>query len=204
MKWKVCGMRERENIAAVAACKPDFMGFIFVEKSPRYVGVDYVIPVDLLGLTQAVGVFVNESVERILEISAHSGFTWVQLHGEEALEDIAELKKAGLGVIRAVSVAEESDLLGINGEPDYFLLDTKKGSQVGGTGERFDWSLLEAYPSKVPFFLAGGLSDENLAEAKQLGTKYPLVGLDFNSRLEIQPGLKDLKKVIDIAKKLAL
>ena len=197
-------MRERENIAAVAACKPDFMGFIFVEKSPRYVGVDYVIPVDLLGLTQAVGVFVNESVERILEISAHSGFTWVQLHGEEALEDIAVLKKAGLGVIRAVSVAEESDLLGINGEPDYFLLDTKKGSQVGGPGERFDWSLLEAYPSKVPFFLAGGLSDENLAEAKQLGTKYPLVGLDFNSRLEIQPGLKDLKKVIDIAKKLAL
>jgi phosphoribosylanthranilate isomerase len=204
MKWKVCGMRERENIAAVSACKPDFMGFIFVEKSPRYVGVDYVIPVDLLGLTQAVGVFVNESVERILEISAHSGFTWVQLHGEEGPQDIAELKKAGLGVIRAVSVAEESDLLGINGEPDYFLLDTKKGSQVGGTGERFDWSLLEAYPSKVPFFLAGGLSDENLAEAKQLGTKYPLVGLDFNSRLEIQPGLKDLKKVIDIAKKLAL
>jgi phosphoribosylanthranilate isomerase len=204
MKWKVCGMRERENIAAVAACKPDFMGFIFVEKSPRYVGVDYVIPVDLLGLTQAVGVFVNESVERILEISAHSGFTWVQLHGEEGPQDIAELMKAGLGVIRAVSVAEEWDLLGINGEPDYFLLDTKKGSQVGGTGERFDWSLLEAYPSKVPFFLAGGLSDENLAEAKQLGTKYPLVGLDFNSRLEIQPGLKDLKKVIDIAKKLAL
>jgi phosphoribosylanthranilate isomerase len=147
---------------------------------------------------------VNESVQRILEISAHSGFTWVQLHGEEGPQDIAELKKAGLGVIRAVSVAEESDLLGINGEPDYFLLDTKKGSQVGGTGERFDWSLLEAYPSKVPFFLAGGLSDENLAEAKQLGTKYPLVGLDFNSRLEIQPGLKDLKKVIDIAKKLAL
>ena len=197
-------MRERENIAAVAACKPDFMGFIFVEKSPRYVGVDYVIPVDLLGLTQAVGVFVNESVERILEISAHSGFTWVQLHGEEGPQDIAELMKAGLGVIRAVSVAEESDLLGINGEPDYFLLDTKKGSQVGGTGERFDWSFVGAYTSKVPFFLAGGLSDENLAEAKQLGTKYPLVGLDFNSRLEIQPGLKDLKKVRDIAKKIAL
>jgi phosphoribosylanthranilate isomerase len=75
---------------------------------------------------------------------------------------------------------------------------------VGGTGERFDWSILEAYPSKVPFFLAGGLSDENLEEAKNLGTKYPLVGLDFNSRLEIQPGLKDLKKVRDIAKKIAL
>jgi phosphoribosylanthranilate isomerase len=197
-------MRERENIAGVAVCKPDFMGFIFVEKSPRYVGIDFVIPMDVLGETKAVGVFMNETVERIISIAGHAGFTWVQLHGEEGPEEILALKKAGFGVIKAVSVAEEADLLGLVGEPDYFLLDTKKGSQVGGTGERFDWSIVGAYTSKVPFFLAGGLSDENLAEAKQLGTKYPLVGLDFNSRLEIQPGLKDLKKVRDIAKKIAL
>ncbi len=197
-------MRERENIAEVAICKPDFMGFIFVEKSPRYVGIDFVIPMDVLGETKAVGVFMNETVERIISIAGHAGFTWVQLHGEEGPEEILALKKAGFGVIKAVSVAEEADLLGLVGEPDYFLLDTKKGSQVGGTGERFDWSIVGAYTSKIPFFLAGGLSDENLAEAKQLGTKYPLVGLDFNSRLEIQPGLKDLKKVRDIAKKIAL
>ncbi len=197
-------MRELENIAGVAVCKPDFMGFIFVEKSPRYVGIDFVIPMDVLGETKAVGVFMNETVERIISIAGHAGFTWVQLHGEEGPEEILALKNAGFGVIKAVSVAEEADLLGLAGEPDYFLLDTKKGSQVGGTGERFDWSIVGAYKSKVPFFLAGGLSDENLAEAKQLGTKYPLVGLDFNSRLEIQPGLKDLKKVRDIAKKIAL
>ena len=197
-------MRERENIAEVAICKPDFMGFIFVEKSPRYVGIDFVIPMDVLGETKAVGVFMNETVERIISIAGHAGFTWVQLHGEEGPEEILALKNAGFGVIKAVSVAEEADLLGLVGEPDYFLLDTKKGSQVGGTGERFDWSIVGAYTSKVPFFLAGGLSDENLAEAKQLGTKYPLVGLDFNSRLEIHPGLKDLEKVKDIAKKLAL
>ena len=175
-------MRELENIAGVAVCKPDFMGFIFVEKSPRYVGIDFVIPMDVLGETKAVGVFMNETVERIISIAGHAGFTWVQLHGEEGPEEILALKKAGFGVIKAVSVAEEADLLGLVGEPDYFLLDTKKGSQVGGTGERFDWSIVGAYTSKVPFFLAGGLSDENLAEAKQLGTKYPLVGLDFNSR----------------------
>jgi phosphoribosylanthranilate isomerase len=159
---------------------------------------------DVLGETKAVGVFMNETVERIISIAGHAGFTWVQLHGEEGPGEILALKNAGFGVIKAVSVAEEADLLGLAGEPDYFLLDTKKGSQVGGTGERFDWSIVGAYTSKVPFFLAGGLSDENLAEAKQLGTKYPLVGLDFNSRLEIQPGLKDLKKVRDIAKKIAL
>ena len=197
-------MREQENIAGVSACGPDFMGFIFVEKSPRFVGWDFVIPVDLLGNTKAVGVFVNASVERILEIASQAGFTWVQLHGDEGPSEIAALKKAGLRVIKAVSVAEEADFSALSGEPDYFLLDTKKGSQVGGTGERFDWSILEAYPSAIPFFLAGGLSDENLEEAKNLGTKYPLVGLDFNSRLEIQPGLKDLEKVKDIAKILAL
>lgn len=197
-------MRERENIAGVAVCKPDFMGFIFVEKSPRYVGIDFVIPMDVLGETKAVGVFMNETVERIISMAGHAGFTWVQLHGEEGPEEILALKNAGFGVIKAVSVAEEADLLGLAGEPDYFLLDTKKGSQVGGTGERFDWSILEAYSSEVPFFLAGGLSDENMEEAKNLGTKYPLVGLDFNSRLEMQPGLKDLKKVRDIAKKIVL
>ena len=197
-------MREQENIAAVAACAPDFMGFIFVEKSPRFVGWDFVIPVDLFGNTNAVGVFVNLPVDRILEIAAQAGFTWVQLHGDERPSEIAALKNAGFGVIKAVSVAEEADLLALTGEPDYFLLDTKKGSQVGGTGERFDWSILEAYPSEIPFFLAGGLSDENMEEAKNLGTKYPLVGLDFNSRLEVHPGLKDLEKVRDIAKKLAL
>jgi len=197
-------MREQENIAAVAACAPDFMGFIFVEKSPRFVGWDFVIPVDLFGNTKAVGVFVNLPVDRILEIAAQAGFTWVQLHGDEGPSEIAALKNAGFGVIKAVSVAEEADLLALTGEPDYFLLDTKKGSQVGGTGERFDWSILEAYPSEIPFFLAGGLSDENMEEAKNLGTKYPLVGLDFNSRLEVHPGLKDLEKVRDIAKKLAL
>jgi phosphoribosylanthranilate isomerase len=204
MKWKVCGMRERANIAAVAACKPDFMGFIFVEKSPRYVGKDFVIPEDLLGATQAVGVFVNETVERIIAMAEHARFKWVQLHGEEGDSAIEALKRAGLGVIKAVSVAAEGDLLALQGAPDYYLLDTKKGSQVGGTGERFDWSILKAYRSKVPFFLAGGISEENMVEAMELRTKYPLAGLDFNSRLEIQPGFKDLEKIKDIAKKIAL
>jgi phosphoribosylanthranilate isomerase len=180
------------------------MGFIFVEKSPRYVGKDFVIPVDLLGATQAVGVFVNETVERIIAMAEHAGFRWVQLHGEEGDSAIEALKRAGLGVIKAVSVAEEGDLLALQGAPDYYLLDTKKGSQVGGTGERFDWSILKAYPSKVPFFLAGGISGENMVEAMELRTKCPLAGLDFNSRLEIQPGLKDLEKIKDIAKKIAL
>ena len=192
-------MRERANIAAVAACKPDFMGFIFVEKSPRYVGKDFVIPVDLLGATQAVGVFVNETVERIIAMAEHAGFRWVQLHGEEGDSAIEALKRAGLGVIKAVSVAEEGDLLALQGAPDYYLLDTKKGEQVGGTGMAFDWTMLQAYKKSIPFILAGGLGEENVAEAVSLSAQFPIYALDFNSKLESMPGVKDIEKVKNIS-----
>jgi phosphoribosylanthranilate isomerase len=194
MKWKVCGMRDLKNIEAVAACEPDYMGFIWVSKSPRYVGADFVIP-NLPGKTKAVGVFVNESTANILALSKKAGFQVVQLHGDEGQEVIDELQAAGLLVIKAVSVGTEQDVIGLDLLPDYYLFDTKKGSQVGGTGERFDWSILEAYKLSIPYFLAGGLEEASIKEAKQLPGLY---ALDFNSKLELSPGLKDLVKVKDI------
>jgi phosphoribosylanthranilate isomerase len=194
MKWKVCGMRDLNNIEAIAACEPDFMGFIWVEKSPRYVGPDFVIPA-LSAKTQAVGVFVNESVAKILALSNSAGFQVVQLHGDEGQDVIDALQAAGLVVIKAVSVADEDDIKGLNLKPDYFLFDTKKGSQVGGTGEKFDWSILKAYALNIPYFLAGGLDQASLDEAKKLPG---LFALDFNSKLELSPGLKDLTKVKEI------
>jgi phosphoribosylanthranilate isomerase len=194
MKWKVCGMRDLKNIEAVAACEPDYMGFIWVSKSPRYVGADFVIP-NLPAKTKAVGVFVNESTANILALSIKAGFQVVQLHGDEGQEVIDELQAAGLLVIKAVSVGTEQDVKGLDLLPDYYLFDTKKGSQVGGTGERFDWSILEAYKLDIPYFLAGGLEEASIKEAKQLPGLY---ALDFNSKLELSPGLKDLAKVKDI------
>jgi phosphoribosylanthranilate isomerase len=194
MKWKVCGMRDLTNIEAVAACEPDFMGFIWVEKSPRYVGPDFVIPA-LSAKTQAVAVFVNESVAKILALSKNAGFQVVQLHGDEGQDVIDALQAAGLVVIKAVSVADEDDIKGLNLKPDYYLFDTKKGSQVGGTGEKFDWSILKAYALNIPYFLAGGLDQASLDEAKKLPG---LFALDFNSKLELSPGLKDLTKVKEI------
>ncbi len=194
MKWKVCGMRDLKNIEAVAACEPDYMGFIWVSKSPRYVGADFVIP-NLPAKTKAVGVFVNESTANILALSKKAGFQVVQLHGDEGQEVIDELQAAGLLVIKAVSVGTEQDVKGLDLLPDYYLFDTKKGSQVGGTGERFDWSILEAYKLSIPYFLAGGLEEASIKEAKQLPGLY---ALDFNSKLELSPGLKDLVKVKDI------
>ena len=194
MKWKVCGMRDLKNIEAVAACEPDYMGFIWVSKSPRYVGADFVIP-NLPAKTKAVGVFVNESTANILALSKKAGFQVVQLHGDEGQKVIDELQAAGLIVIKAVSVGTEQDVNGLDLLPDYYLFDTKKGSQVGGTGERFDWSILEVYKLNIPYFLAGGLEEASIKEAKQLPGLY---ALDFNSKLELSPGLKDLAKVKDI------
>lgn len=187
-------MRDLTNIEAVAACEPDYMGFIWVEKSPRYVGTDFVIPT-LPALTKAVGVFVNESTDTIISLSKKAGFQVVQLHGEEGQDVIDALHAEGLTVIKAVSVASEEDVKGLNLKPDYYLFDTKKGSQVGGTGERFDWSILKAYAIDIPYFLAGGLDEASIEEAKQLPGIY---ALDFNSKLELSPGLKDLTKVKEI------
>ena len=194
MKWKVCGMRDLTNIEAVAACEPDFMGFIWAPKSPRYVGEDFVIP-SLPANTKAVGVFVNEPTAKILALSKKAGFQVVQLHGDEGQDVIDALRNEGLFVIKAVSVATEEDVMGLDLAPDYYLFDTKKGTQVGGTGERFDWTILKAYSLDIPYFLAGGLDKASLEEAKKLPGLY---ALDFNSKLELSPGLKDLTKVKEI------
>ena len=82
------------------------------------------------------------------------------------------------------------------------MFDTKKGAQVGGTGERFDWDILEAYNLDIPIILAGGLDDQNLQAALELSKKYPIEVLDFNSKLEIDPGLKDVSKVKAVGKNI--
>jgi phosphoribosylanthranilate isomerase len=92
-------------------------------------------------------------------------------------------------------VAVEDDIKGLQLRPDFYLFDTKKGSQVGGTGEKFDWTILKAYALNIPYFLAGGLDQASMEEAKSLPGLY---ALDFNSKLELSPGLKDLTKVKEI------
>jgi phosphoribosylanthranilate isomerase len=199
MKWKVCGMRDLVNIEAVATFEPDFMGFIWAPKSPRYVGEDFKIP-SLPKNTKAVGVFVDASIEKIADLAKIAGFEWVQLHGQETANDMLKLKSLGLKVIKAISVSSENDLLECDGEPDLFLIDTKKGEQVGGTGMAFDWTILHAYKKSIPFILAGGLGEENVVEAVSLSAQFPIYALDFNSKLELMPGVKNIEKVKNISK----
>jgi phosphoribosylanthranilate isomerase len=196
IKVKVCGMKDSSNILGVSALAPDYMGFIFYKKSPRYVGEEFLLPAGLdPGITK-VGVFVNETVEVILEKARRFDFGIVQLHGDETKEQCLALKAEGLSVIKAVSVAGDDDLRlteKLGDAVDYFLFDTK-GKLYGGNASTFDWNVLTRYDQRKPFFLSGGLNAENIDHAVSLGG-LNLHAVDVNSGVEKAPGMKDLQKV---------
>ncbi|GAB3739941.1 phosphoribosylanthranilate isomerase [Hymenobacter agri] len=191
---KVCGMRDAEVLPHIAALGPDFLGFIFAPKSPRFVG-EALAPELVQTLPPTIwktGVFVNETTENILATAQRFGLAAVQLHGQETPAQCEELNEAGLLVLKAFSVGEKVDfdaLLPYVPHCDYFLFDTK-GAAPGGNGATFNWKLLQAYNLPVPYFLAGGLGLEHAAELAAL--RLPgLAGVDLNSGFETAPGVKD-------------
>ncbi|GAB2982005.1 phosphoribosylanthranilate isomerase [Mucilaginibacter puniceus] len=194
MKIKVCGLRD--NIEAVAALAPDYIGFICYEPSPRYVKD---IPVDLLAkLPSSVyktAVFVDEKEETINGLIDTFGFNAIQLHGNES-PDFANSFRDKVTVFKAFGVNADFDfeeLTHYANKVDYFLFDTKTDLH-GGSGKTFDWSILDNYTLNVPFFLSGGLSLDNLAEVKTI-THPQFFGVDLNSKFETSPGVKDIEKL---------
>lgn len=196
IKLKVCGMRDPENIRAVAALRPDYMGFIFYPGTPRYVGEAFAIPDDFPDTTRRVGVFVNATTEEVLRQSRLHRLDLVQLHGDETPAQAGALKDAGLGVIKVFSVGSEMDF-GATADyvsvVDYFLFDTK-GKYYGGNARAFDWTLLSRYDQSVPFFLSGGITPENIVGIRDLET-LNIAAVDVNSGVETQPALKDINKI---------
>lgn len=197
-KIKICGMRDFENVKDVLKYKPDFMGFIFYEGSKRFVtdeDLEQLLKLNF-GTTKRVGVFVNESTDKIIEKFEKGYFDLVQLHGDESPEEVQLLKYQGIETIKVFSVGEEFDakiLEDYESIVDYFLFDTK-GAQRGGNGYKFDWEVLSRLDIKLPFFLSGGLevADRNNS---QLSSMPNLMALDYNSKIELLPGLKDLDGV---------
>lgn len=193
---KICGMRDRENIVQVASLGPQYLGFIFYQGTPRFVGEDFRIPVKLPFSIRRVGVFVNATTSEILEKVKRVGLDFVQLHGKESPQQCAELKEAGTGVIKVFSVDENFNFdttMPYKTVVDYFLFDTK-GKYHGGNAKTFDWSILKKYDQEIPFFLSGGLSPENVQNLGDI-VKMNIHALDLNSGVEISPGLKDIEKV---------
>jgi phosphoribosylanthranilate isomerase len=196
MMIKVCGMKFPENIQSVAALQPDYLGLIFYAKSPRYAAALSAQELQmLLLLPKKVGVFVDEELPKIQGIIQQYQLQAVQLHGNESPEMCAILKKQ-VEVFKAFGVDEAFDFEQIKpyeNVVDYFLFDTKTSSH-GGSGKTFNWQVLQNYQLKTPFFISGGLSNENLEEVLKL--KHPaFVGVDLNSRFETAPGLKNIEKL---------
>lgn len=196
MRWKVCGLKNYTNINEVAKFMPDYMGFIFYPKSPRYVGENFHLPL-VSEKIKKVGVFVNEPMDFVVQTVRNYSLDYAQLHGEEDAKYIQELRMKGLRLIKAVSVETKKDFAGLeNLEVDFFIFDTKIKGARGGTGLKFNWNIIPKNFSK-PFLIAGGLSVEDLDNE----FNHPqLRGWDFNSKLEIEPGLKDLAKVEALSK----
>ncbi len=198
---KICGMKYPDNILEVGSLLPDYMGFIFWPKSARYFDGD--MP-NLPKSIKKVGVFVNENISIIETKIAKYNLQAIQLHGQESVEFCSELKaKSGavIEIIKVFSADENFDfsvLKPYESVCDYFLFDTK-GKLPGGNGITFDWRILENYPSSKPFFLSGGIGIEEIKNIKEISkTNLPLYAIDINSKFEIEPGLKDIKRLKDL------
>lgn len=199
LKLKVCGMRLAANIAEVAELQPDYLGFIFYEKSPRFISevsaelIKYIPPV-----IKTVGVFVNEDLETVNKKVNLYQLKAVQLHGSESPEYCAELKSdfSTLTVIKAFGVDENFDFTILNAYQntvDYFLFDTKTKAH-GGSGKTFDWNVLSKYTLDKPYFLSGGIDLEHVAAIGEINDER-LYALDINSRFEAEPGVKNAEKI---------
>jgi phosphoribosylanthranilate isomerase len=191
---KVCGMREVAEVAAVVEAGVDAIGMIFVEQSPRYVAPERAreIVASLPPFVDAVGVFLDQDVATVNEIVRSCGLTKVQLHGAESPAYCAEINCRVIKVFRVRPTLSTEDLAPYAGVVSGFLFDTFHEKIAGGTGDTFDWHLLEKLSPPRPIILAGGLTPENVGEA--IRQAHPFA-VDLNSGVEISPGRKDLAKV---------
>ena len=197
MKLKVCGMKYEHNIEAVANLQPNYLGFIFYDKSARH--FDDVIPA-LPNAIKKVGVFVDENVEVIVNKIEKHKLDALQLHGHESPEICKLLKCTNKEIIKVFSIKNEFDfsvLKDYGDVCDYFLFDTK-GNLPGGNGYSFNWDVLKNYPSTKPYFLSGGIGLSEIEKIKAFkkspASKY-CYAIDVNSKFEIESGLKNSEKL---------
>ncbi|MFT4093735.1 MAG: phosphoribosylanthranilate isomerase [Niabella sp.] len=201
-KIKVCGMTSLAQVAQLTAIGVDYAGFIFYEKSPRFVG-NKINPADLKVLTglKKVGVFVNETEENILNAVDRYGLDMVQLHGDEPPQFYDRLKSKAdvIKVLRVQGNENLNDLLAPHHHAHYFLFDTKAGA-YGGTGKKFDWSVLESQHFTRPYFLSGGIGAGDTEQVKAFTAANTVFALDINSKFETAPGVKDIQMIQEFVK----
>lgn len=204
MKIKICGMKYANNITQVSELKPDFMGFIFWDKSARY--FNETLP-EIPKSIQKVGVFVDASLDEIRSKTKQHQLDLVQLHGKESAIFCNELKAENTMIIKAFSVDSDFDfeiLSEYDAVCDYFLFDTK-GKLPGGNGTVFDWNLLQKYRLNKPYFLSGGIGLDEVTKIKSFlksDVSKNCIAIDINSKFETKPGLKNTNELSQFKKLL--
>ncbi len=205
IQLKICGMKHLDNIEKLAALSPDYLGFIFYEKSAR--NFDSQIP-SISEDIKKVGVFVDASIAYILDKVTQYNFKVVQLHGQESAAFCNALHKEldyDVAIWKVFSIKDTFDfkqLTPYEAFVDCFLFDTK-GKQKGGNGYTFDWSVLNTYTSSIPFILSGGIGLEEITDLKEiLNTNLPIKAIDVNSKFEIEPGLKNIPDLVTFKQSL--
>ena len=196
LQIKVCGMRDPQNLEQVCALAPEFVGFIFYERSKRFLGHSpdqalFAIPGPGI---KKVGVFVDEELKRVRKTIDIYGLDMVQLHGTESEDYCRSLSGEAVQVIKAVDPhGTNMDLERYRGVADLLLFDSA-GAGFGGTGQKFNWKLLDDMAFSAPFLLSGGIGPGDAALIRDLELK-GLMGVDINSRFELSPGFKDVKSL---------
>ena len=203
-------MRDADNIRDISALGVDMIGLIFYPPSPRYVqqfssgaGIIPDYAPDMGKTPLRVGVFVDDMPQNIVTRVYNYKLDYIQLHGNEPRETLENLRatidpdiKPKIKIIKAISVSSAEDIKKYKeyvGAADLFLFDTK-GKTVGGSGELFDWQVLQAYDGDVPFLLSGGIGPDDAERIKNF--HHPkCIGIDLNSKFEIEPALKDVEKL---------
>ncbi len=202
IKLKVCGMKHAANIAAVAELQPNYLGFIFYEKSPRFISdvsaelIKYIPP-----SIKTTGVFVDEDIEVVKASIFKYQLKAVQLHGEESEKYCEIIKLTGVELIKAFGINEDfnfSQLCPYLAVVDYFLFDTQT-AQHGGSGKVFNWELLKNYRLDKPYFLSGGIDLQHAEQIKEINDPR-LYAVDINSKFEIEPGLKNVERIKEFKK----
>jgi len=209
MKIKVCGLTQKSQVEALAKMGVQYAGFIFYPKSPRYV-LRHMTLQDIQNIrydVQKVGVFVNENLEKVLEMVDAAGLDMVQLHGDETpayCKTISEHAKT----IKAFQVKSQAAMLvhiaEYKNSVDLFLFDTPS-SKYGGTGEKFDWNAIADWDLEKEFLLSGGISPQDIEKIDTF-SQFPIAkdlhALDLNSQFETEPGVKDLALLENFLKKM--
>ena len=190
-------MKYQDNISQVATLQPDYLGFIFYDKSARFIQDN--IP-QVSNTIKKVGVFVDADLSDVTDKINKYELKAVQLHGKESPEFCKSLKSKDVEIIKVFSIKDEFNfdvLKPYENVCDYFLFDTK-GKLPGGNGYTFDWNVLKNYSSTKPFFLSGGIGLEQIENIKQFqnseASKY-CYAIDVNSKFEIEAGLKNIEEL---------